>query len=272
MMVSSDGISLSPLHAAQSLRGKLDSGQPVAGTFLRYPDASVAELVACQGWDFVIFDAEHGAIDPHHCENLVRACQLQSVAALVRVDPRDLGKLSRFMDAGAAGAHIAGVESAEIAGAALGAMRYSTGGTGTRGLAAVRAAGFGIGESLSDYVSRANRALLAVAQIETGPAIDNLDEILECEGIDIFFLGPTDLSLSLGVPGVLHHPDVVERLSLAAEKILSAGRALGVFASDVASAREWLERGAVYVATGFEGLVRSASIDYLRGVREGQRA
>ena len=99
---------------------------------------------------------------------------------------------------------------------------------GERGLAGVRAADYGQRGSLGEYVRKANEETLVVVHVETASAVEQVDDIAAVDGIDVVFLGPTDLSQSLGVPGEMRHPLVLEHLERAAAATLAAGKALGV--------------------------------------------
>lgn len=251
-------------NSISPFRERLLSRKLTVGSFLRYPDSNLAELLALQGWDHLVLDGEHGTVEPANCAGMVRACELRGIASLVRTDHRD-ERLPRFMDTGVTGVHLAGLHDAEEARRALGSVRYTP--QGARGLASVRGGNFGIGTSLSDYVQASIQTVAVVAQIETAAAIENIDELLEVEEIDAYFLGPTDLSLSMGVPGVLDNSKVVAALEHASEHVLAAGQTLGAFASSAEEAISWQERGATYIVAGFEGLVRSSSAAYLERVR-----
>ncbi|MCY4023091.1 MAG: aldolase/citrate lyase family protein [Anaerolineaceae bacterium] len=246
-----------------STKAKLKAGDCVYGCFFRTPDPTLAEFMGYQGWDFLILDAEHGSLEPNRAEDMVRALELRGVTPLVRVTTNQTHVLLRFLDAGAQGVHVPWVNTPADAERALQAIKYQP--RGMRGLAGVRPSTFGQEMSLPDYVASANEETLTILQLESGQAIDNLDAILAVTDIDVLFLGRTDLSHSLGHAGDTSHPAVEAVVERAVEKITASEVALGVVVPTVEEARAWRQRGARYIATGFEGIVGSASKAWLAG-------
>jgi 4-hydroxy-2-oxoheptanedioate aldolase len=129
----------------------------------------------------------------------------------------------------------------------------------------VRAADYGQAGSLRHYVEEANRETLIVVHLETADGIANLPEILEVEGIDVVFIGPTDLSHSLGLPGRSGEPQVQAAMNRIARLVHESGRYLGLMVGSVEAAREWSNRGAVYITIGLEALLAQAAKTYLAG-------
>ena len=156
-----------------------------------------------QGFDFLVLDGEHGTMKPADCENMVRGADVRGVPALVRVPANEAPVILRFMDTGALGVHVDRL-SAEDADRAVRAVKY--GPRGGRGLTGVRAAAYGQRGPLAEYVERANAETLVVVQIETRAALEQVTAIAAVDGVDIVFVGPTDLSHSLGVPGQTSPP------------------------------------------------------------------
>jgi 4-hydroxy-2-oxoheptanedioate aldolase len=121
--------------------------------------------------------------------------------------------------------------------------------------------------SFEDYVRQANAETLVVVHIETAEAVERLSEIVTVEGLDVVFIGPTDLSHSLGVPGQVQHPAVQTAMQHIADTVTRSKAALGILASNAQVARQWRERGARYIVTGLEALLAPAVREYLRTVR-----
>src|SRR5665811_1561957 len=188
------------------IKHRLSAGETVTGCFLRYPSATLAEFGAMAGWDFLVFDAEHGSLQPRDLEDLSRACELHGVTPMVRVTTNDPSTILRFLDAGAHGLQVPWVDSGAAADAAVRAVKYEP--RGSRGLAATRSAGFAMHTSIGDYVRHANAETLVVVQVETATGVENVEEIAAVDGVDVVFIGPTDLSHSLGHVGNTSHPDV----------------------------------------------------------------
>lgn len=246
-------------------KARLKKGETVYGCFVRYADATLAEVLSLQPWDFLLFDGEHGTIEPRDCEHLVRAAELHGVTPLVRVPANQPAIILRYLDTGAHGLHVPWVNSAAEAEAAVRSVKYQP--RGQRGLAAVRAADYGQTVPLAEYVARANAETLVVLHIETVQAVQALPEILAIDGVDVLFIGPTDLSHSLGHPGQPQHPDVQSTMRHIADQVTSSETALGILVQNAEAALEWAARGARYIATGVEALLAPAMRAYLQRVR-----
>jgi 4-hydroxy-2-oxoheptanedioate aldolase len=247
-------------------KAKLKAGETVFGCFIRYPNASLVEVLGYQPWDFIVFDGEHGTIDPQDCENMVRAAELRGVTPIVRVTTNQAPIILRFMDSGAHGLHVPWVNTAAEAEAVVRAVKYEP--RGVRGLAFIRAADYGQTIPLGEYVQQANAETLVAIHVETITAVENLPEIVKIDGIDVIFIGPTDLSQSLGVPGQPQHPKVQEAISRIFDTVAGSDKVVGIMAPNVQAARQWRERGARYITIGFESLLMPAVREYLRAVRE----
>jgi 4-hydroxy-2-oxoheptanedioate aldolase len=186
---------------------------------------------------------------------------VRGVTPIVRVPNDYPSTILRYLDTGAQGLHVPCVESASNAQTVIRSVKYYP--LGTRGLAGVRAAAYGQ-EPLSEYVRSANAETLVALHIETAAAIERLPEILAVDGIDVIFVGPMDLSNSLGVPGEIEHAKVQAAIDRIVGTVAKSATALGIVVGDAQSARAWNQRGARYIAIGFEALIRTCSRDYLR--------
>jgi 4-hydroxy-2-oxoheptanedioate aldolase len=242
-------------------REKLAHGEPVLGCFLRYPDAGLAELLALQGFDFVVFDGEHGTLTPRLCENLARAVELHHVTPIVRVEENSAASILRYLDAGALGCHVPGVESGEDAIRAVRSVKFRP--EGDRGLAASRASGFGARDGYAAYIAQANRETQVIVHVESAAGVAAVEEIAAAEGVDILLFGALDLSHDLGCPGDIEHPRVIEAADRVAACAAAAGKALGAVATDASGLRTWLERGASYVVTTVESMLAPGVRTYL---------
>lgn len=243
----------------------LRAGGIALGCFIRYPAAGVAEVLALQGFDFLVLDGEHGTIEPHDAEGMVRAAEVRDVTPIVRVPTNAPAAILRFLDTGAQGVQVPLVRSAEDAAQAVRSAKYWP--AGTRGLAGVRAADYGQGVQLEEYVARANAETLVVVQIETREALECVEEIARLPGVDVVFVGPTDLSQALGIPGRADDPVLVESFDRIARAVAGSDAALGVLVADERGARAWTERGARYVAVTVETMIASRSRAFLAAVR-----
>lgn len=234
-------------------REKLARGEAVFGCFLRYPDAGLAELLALQGLDFVVFDGEHGTLAPRACEHLVRAVELHGATPGVRVEENRAATILRYLDAGALIVHVPGVHSAADAEDAVRAVKFRP--RGDRGLAPSRACGFGARDGYPAYIANANRETQVIVHIESTAAVDAAEEIAAVEGVDVLLFGALDLSHDLGRPGEVEHPELVSCAERVAVATAAAGKVLGAAPGDAAGVRRWLARGARYVLVTVESFV-----------------
>jgi len=230
----------------RALRAALDKNKLVCGTFQLATDPMVTEILLGEDFDFVLVDAEHRALNPESIEGIVRAAQGLNKSALVRIRQLTRSDIQYALDAGAVGVLVPLVNDRADAELAVSFSRYPP--MGTRGLnAGTRAAGWGASDS-AGYTRAANRSTVVAVQIESRAALENLNEIASVKGVDMLFVGPFDLSLSLGLTGQLNHPDV----RAAIRQIFNVGRKhgkwLGVLAPDPAFARWCLGLGVRFMA------------------------
>ena len=222
-------------------------------------------MMGYQGWDFIVFDGEHGTLEVRDCENMVRAAELREVTPIVRVTTNFPPIILRFMDTGAQGLHVPWVNTARAAEDVVQSVKYYP--RGKRGLAAVRAANYAQITPLGEYVQKANSETLVIIHIESAQAVEQLPQIVEVDALDVIFIGPTDLSHSYGVPGQPQHPKVQEAIDQIVETVASSSAALGIMVTNPKSARQWRERGARYITIGMESIVAPAGKEYLGAVR-----
>lgn len=250
---------------ANQLKRKLVAGETVVGSFDYIPSGKLAEIIGLIGFDFVVIDMEHGPIDTTMAEDMVRAVELSGATPLIRVTHNAPHHILRALDIGAQGVHVPEVDNAADARLAGGSTKY--GPEGHRGLAGVRAANYGLLQPLAEYPSAANREIMCIAHIESETSVKNLDELLGVNTIDVYYLGPEDLSNSLGIPGQSKDPRVVKLVEDSIRKIVSAGKVAGCIAADAATARRYTELGAQYIATHAIRFMANASRQFMDEVR-----
>ncbi len=199
------------------MRQRVLSGELMAGTFLNLGSSLTAEMTGQAGFDWVLIDLEHGAGDRQELLLQMQALESSPALPVVRIAWNDPVMVKRVLDLGLSGVMVPYVQAPEEAKKAVAAMRYPP--QGIRGVAAMnRACDFGPG--FDDYFKKANNELLTVIQIETKKSIECIDEIAAVDGVDVLFIGPLDLSVSLGVPQQLNH----ELVRDAFKKVVSACR------------------------------------------------
>jgi len=247
-------------HFKQALR----AGQSQIGIWSTIPSPYVSELIGGAGYDWVLLDTEHTPTDVPLMLN-----QLQAVAAaqpapgtlpvhaVVRPAWNDTVLIKRYLDIGAQTLLLPFVQNADEARNAVSAMRYPP--HGIRGMGgSTRAANFG---RTGDYVARAQDELCLLVQVETAEALEQLEAVAAVEGVDGIFIGPADLSASLGYPGQPSHPAVKQTIDDAIRRIRACGKAPGILMVDETRARECLSAGAQFVAVALDTVLLRNSLD-----------
>ncbi len=222
------------------LREKLAQGQPLVGTFIAIPSPSVVEVASLAGLDFLVLDMEHGEIDRGALPDLLRAADAAGVPALVRVPEISRQLFLPSLDAGAAGVMVPQVETANQAREAVSQVKHPP--EGKRGAALNRSTKYGRG-TVPDCFEEANRNTVVCVQCESTGALENLGAIAGVEGIDVLFVGPLDLSHSMGLTGQREAP----RMKKAIRKVLdvagSHNLATGITATDDGELKRRFDQG-----------------------------
>jgi 4-hydroxy-2-oxoheptanedioate aldolase len=242
------------------MKETLAEGGWSAGPIIPVADAALVEVCGLTGWGHVMIDAEHGHITVKDCEDLVRAAHTVGITPIVRVPTNAPHEILRYLDTGAQGVVIPQVTTREDAERAVAAARYHP--QGSRGLAGVRAAEYGLRGPLGPYAQEANAMLLVSALIEDVRAIDNLPAILAVEGLDTISIGPSDLSQSMGHPGDRNHPAVQEAIAEIIRLGVAAGKPVGMNCPTGANAAREKSRGVRVFSVSTWGLIAQSSAAY----------
>lgn len=249
-----------------SIKERIRSGEVVHGCWINLASTISAEIVGQAGFDWLLVDLEHGAGDVGIMYQQLQALSGSSSAPIVRIDQLSRPKAQRILDAGAAGIMFPQIQSAEEAREAIEMMYYPP--RGTRGMAKMtRATGFG--KFANEYIDNLDQNILGVIQIETVKALQNIDAIAATDGIDVLFVGPTDLSLSLGIPGQLQHSRYQEAILAIATAAKKFGKVVGVLLQDVGEYDMYYCLGYRFLACGSDGMfVRRGAEEVVRKMRE----
>jgi 4-hydroxy-2-oxoheptanedioate aldolase len=249
------------------LKRRLQNGEALFGTFVRSGDPAVVEVLGFAGFEFIIIDNEHTAMDLESMVNLIRTAELAGIVPTVRIRQKNAAEILRVLDSGAMGVQVPQVDTAEEARRIAGWTKYAP--EGERGFAASqRSAGYGSMDPV-EYARLSNENILTVCYCETKESVDNLDEILKVPGVDIIFIGPFDLSQAYGVIGQPNHPKVVEVIDGIIGKVRAAGKAAGIIASDAQGTKRWMEKGVQYFAISSDmGLIFSAGRSIIKDLRQ----
>jgi len=210
---------------SQSLKAKIRAGAAATGFWTELFSPTATEIMARAGYDCAMIDLEHGMADLMDAVAMMRAMQGSGCTPLVRVPANDPAWIKRVLDAGAEGIMIPAVNTVADAQAAVGACHYPP--RGFRGMAApiVRASGYG--QDWRGYVKAIGEAVLVMCQVETRESLANAAEIAAVDGVDMIFIGPFDLSASLGHMGEPDHPDVRAKIAEVEKVAKSQGCLLG---------------------------------------------
>lgn len=224
---------------------RMRSGQPVFGCWIKTGSPAAIEVAGKIGFDFVLLDTEHGALDSFTVENLIRAADGAGVSPIVRVGENRPIYILRVLDSGAHGVFVPQVESRDDAERAARAARYAP--EGERGSASSqRSADWGFADPAT-YYARENESTMVVANIESAAGVDNIEAIASVPGLDVLNIGPADLAQSMGLVGQMSHP----RVQAAIDRIIAAGKkagvAVGIGAKDAASAQKRIDQGVSFI-------------------------
>ena len=247
------------------MKEKLGAGEPAFGVSVMIPSPQIVEMLGSAGFDWVLLDCEHGTLTLESVELMAMAAEACGITAIARPATKSAEHILQVLDRGVMGVQVPHVNTAEDAQEVIAAVKYHP--LGRRGLAAgTRAACYDAHGTLADYVQAANAATLIAVQLEEQAAIDNIDELLAVDGIDVFFIGPSDLSQSMGHPGNPKAPVVAQAIETSFRKMLAARRIPGTPAV-AENVREVLDKGVRYVYTHLPRLLSSSAKTYLQKAR-----
>ncbi len=235
---------------SKSLRHRLAAGEFVFGPFLKIPASVSAEIAGYAGFDFCVIDLEHSPFSLERAEEMVRVAQAARVVPIIRTFDGRPSTLVRALDTGCDGILVPNIQSrAEVEGVVR-AARFHPG--GERGMDPyARSARYGaIPKEV--YFERANERTLLGVQIEGMQAVQCLDEILDVQGPDLIFVGPYDLSQSLGIPGQTNAEPVLARVQEIVDAARARGKSVGIYADDVEEARRWRALGIQFLAVSVD--------------------
>ena len=234
-----------------NFKAAIKAGKKQNGLWLSLMNSYTAELCAGAGFDWFLIDAEHA---PNTLDNILRQLQAiapYGVAPVVRPANRDPDMLKLLLDMGVQNFLIPLVESAEQAKALVGAVRYPP--SGYRGVGHVlgRASRWG---RVGDYLKRSDDEICLLVQIESRKGMDNLEAVAAVDGVDGLFVGPADLSASLGHTGDIAHPDAAAAIDSSIGRIIAAGKPVGTITSGAVNTKKFFARGCSFVAAGVDAL------------------
>ncbi|PPC78570.1 2-dehydro-3-deoxyglucarate aldolase [Pokkaliibacter plantistimulans] len=255
------------LNPTNTFKAALNSQSPEAlyGIWAGFAGSYGAEIVATVGYDWMLIDGEHA---PNTVPSILN--QLQAVAPydcqpVVRAVNSDTALIKQLLDVGAQTLMIPMVESAEQARQLVQAMRYPPYGIRGVGGGLTRATRW---DGVEDYLQTAHQSLCLIVQIESCKGVENAAEIAAVDGVDAVFVGPADLSISMGYPGNPNHPDVQASIRRTLEATHNAGKASGILAPRREDALRYRDWGCRFIAVAIDiSLLRQAAVSTLAGYR-----
>lgn len=248
----------------KNFKDKLN-GDGAIGVFSKTCDPAFIETMGYAGADYVIIDLEHGPNSVQSVQNLIRGAQVAGIMPIVRVKESCASVMSEVLDIGAGGIQVPQITTREEAENVIKRTKFAP--VGERGVCRfVRAAQYSA-KNRFEYFKDANNTV-TILQIEGQEGIDNLDDIISVEGIDVIFIGPYDLSQSLGVAGQIDHPMVEKKMLEIIKSCAEKGITVGTFVDTVENARKWQKLGVKYISYSVDmGIFYEAMRDILKSIR-----
>ncbi len=245
---------LNPVNDGK-FRARLRSGDSTIGIFAGLGSPLAAEVAAASGVDWVLVDCEHGAAGDDVVSPTVIATAAYGVPTLVRVESAERIRIGRALDAGAAGVMVPRSENVDDVLNAIRHFDYPP--VGDRGVATYnRAAQWG----MDPDALTGERQAAAIIQIETRGALDAVDDIAAIPGVDLLFVGPLDLSFSLGIPRQFDHPDFTSALDKVVAASARAGVPAGILAGNIETAQRYRAIGFTFIALSSDSVLLAQSI------------
>ena len=244
-----------------NLKEKLLSGKKPVGMFVGSGSATVVECLSRTGLDFIIIDNEHSPVEAETSMELIRAAELGDLYPMVRVREISRPAVLKLLDVGARGVIVPNVQSVDEVKTLIRYAKYAP--VGERGFCPTRKDGWGFdtAEGVPELMARINGETLLIPQCETVGALNAIEEIVALDGVDGIFVGPFDLSISMGLPGRFDHPD----FTAAVERIVKACHDAGKFCLLFAGTPEAMADG---FRKGFDGMAYSIdTIALIKGIK-----
>ncbi len=239
----------------QSFKQKIKQGKPQIGAIQTLPALEITEMMIMAGFQWLFIDMEHSALDVPAVQRIMQAAQPQC-PCIVRVPFGEEVWIKRLLDAGADGLLFPQVNSAQQAEKIVKMCKYPP--QGSRGVGLARAQGYG--KKLQDYIETANRDTMVVMQIEHIEAVRNIESIVKVPGIDVLFIGPYDLSGSMGKIGKVNDPEVQEKIEIVRSVCVHAGVPLGIFTVDPEAVKTLTEKGYSLITLGIDVMYFSGAV------------
>jgi len=255
------------------IKEKLLKKEQVLGIWQGINSMDLVEMCGYSGYDFIIFDTEHGPMDIESCIPMVCAAERANIVPIIRVSEIEKTYILKALDIGMMGIIFPMVNSKQDAEKAVLLSRYVKKGEFERkifrGLSSIsRAAGYGLAVDKNTHIKTSNKEIMLITQLETREAVDNLEDILKVKEIDAIFIGSGDLSQSLGYPGEANNPEVVKVIKESIKKIIKAGKIVGIVAVTIDSINNWIDLGVNLITCPQTIIVSKALLNFSKDFKE----
>lgn len=243
------------------MKARLQRGEPALGCSLMFPSPQIVEMLGYAGFHWVLLDCEHGSLSLADVEIMCMAADAVGITPIARPKSNSAADIQSVLDRGAQGVQVPHVNTADDARRAVSAVKFGPG--AGRGLAAgTRPDHWGLGAKMTDFAAAANAQSLVCVQLEHQEAIKNAKDILAVDGIDVFFIGPSDLSQSMGHPGNPKAPPVAAAIDQTLKAIVAAGKTPGMPATSDNLA-DVLASGCCYIYTHLPKVLGAGASQFL---------
>ncbi len=239
------------------IKKALYEGKPCFGTFICTNSTDIVEIFGLVGFDFVIIDTEHGYMSPETSRGLIRAAEVTGMTPIIRVTENSEASILRSLDIGAHGVQVPHVNNVEEAKLTIQYSKYYP--EGMRGIATARSSNYWL-VPIEDYLRQENEETLVILHCETEEGLNDLENIAQIPGIDVIFLGPFDMSQSMGIPGQTDHP----RIKAALERVLHVckkyNKIAGIYCESAETAKRMADAGFLFLPISMDGALISSTL------------
>jgi 4-hydroxy-2-oxoheptanedioate aldolase len=242
---------------------KLRKNQPVFGTFVKVNEPRLIESFGRSGFDYVILDAEHGTYNFSQLEDMIRAADVADLSTVVRVPDCTEYSILHSLDVGAGGVQVPSLRDIEIARYGARFSKYYP--LGIRGMCIdQRANDYGFNDP-QEYFRYANENTLLIYQIETKEMVDQIEELCKIDLVDVLFIGPGDLSQSLGKPGQMNAPEVMDAIRHVCRVGLEHHKIIGTIVMEPSQFRQYIDMGMLYMSIGTDMMLFNKALTDVAG-------
>lgn len=251
------------------VKQRILNGEKLVGAFLNLESPAVAEILGLLGYDFILIDTEHGPGDAESAQDIIRAALLRDITPMVRVRQLDRSSILKMLEVGAEGLLIPFVKSAAEVRQIVQYAKYAP--IGEKGFGYSRKTGYGLEKGTEDmeaFFAWSNENTLVIPQCETVQCLEHIEEIAAIDGVDGVFVGPFDLSVSMGIPGQTDHPDFIAATERIVEACKQAGKFSMVFSMLPEQAKKYFDAGFDGIAASDVRFIADGAGSLIKGIKE----